>query len=183
MPGVSVVSYQKPGEYIFGIVLTIIIVLAVLDSIFGAWLIWVITGLVVIMWLGAISGGGALSKVFWSFALICNGYFVWVHEGCPGNANYCAAIEAERVASEKAEAIKRTQEQMESCATMPNWRDDPDCRIYGEQEIADAKAQHDAREAQESAKRTAEYKEAEDQRRAKLIQDRDAARKARISTP
>jgi len=183
LPGVSFVSHQKPGEYIIGIILTIIIILAILHSIFGSWLIWVISGLVVIMWLGAISSGGFFAKVFWSFALMLNVYFVWLHCGCPGNAAFCAAIEAERVASEKAETVKQAEERMESCAVMSNWRDDPDCRIYTEREIADAKAKNDAREAEESAKRDAEYREAEAVRRAKLLEDRDAARKARGSAP
>jgi hypothetical protein len=40
LPSVSLGSYQKPGEYIFGLILTILIILAALHSIFGAWLIW-----------------------------------------------------------------------------------------------------------------------------------------------
>ena len=39
---------------------------------------------------------------------------------------------------------------------------------------------HDAREAVESAKRDAEYREAEADRKAKLLKDLDAARKAAI---
>jgi hypothetical protein len=174
---------KKPGEYIIGILLTVFIIAAVLHSIFGAWLIWVISGFVLMMWLGAIFNGGFFAKVFWSFALMFNAYFVWFESGCPGNAGFCAAIEAERAASEKAEAIKRAEESMESCALMSDWRNDPDCRIYTEREIADARVKHDVREAEESAKRDAEYREAEADRKAKLLKDLNTARKARGSAP
>jgi len=112
-----------------------------------------------------------------------NAYSVWFEYGCPGNANFCAAIEADRAASVKATAVERAEESIESCAAMSDWRNDPDCRIYTEREIADARAKHDAREAVESAKRDAEYREAEADRKAKLLKDLDAARKARGSAP
>jgi hypothetical protein len=132
------------------------------------------------MWLGAISGGKAFAKLFWSVALMLDVYSVWISQGCPGNAGFCVQIEADRLASEQTAAVRRAEEHLEDCATrtMAEWRSDPDCRIYTEQEIAQAKAKYDVREAEEAAKRDAESRREEMERTTKLLNDRDAARKA-----
>jgi hypothetical protein len=168
-----------------GILFTVFIIFAVLHSVFGSWLIWVISGFVLIMWIAAITSGGFFAKILWSLALFFTTIAVWEHTGCPGNGDYCVQLEAERVARDKVEVIERAEERMASCAASLNWRDDADCKIYTAQEIADAKAKHDAekaaREAEESAKQDAERKAAEAERRARLVKERDSARKARGS--
>lgn len=177
LPGVSYVSYQKPGEYLVGILIVLFIGFALVAQVFTSRLVWIVLAYVVYMWVQTIVRMKWAKVVVWSVALSFVGYFAWIQSGCVGNGGFCAQLAAERAAEERTDAANRAEEHMESCAGLADWRSDPDCGIYSEQEIAAAKAKIDAREAQEAAEHDAEDRQQEAARRARLLQDRDAARR------
>ena len=173
-PGVSFVSYQKPGEYLFGIFIALVIGYAILGSLFK----WIVIAFVVINWLNAILNRGIVAKALWSMGLLFASAYIWIDRGCPGNADYCAKIAAEDAANERQAAKERAEERMASCAENSNWRSDAECSIYTVQEITNAKAKHDAKSAADGAKRNAEAMSREAVRREQIIMDRDTSRDA-----
>lgn len=90
-------------------------------------------------------------------------------------------MDADIKAKEKQDAINRATQRIEDCATLAysDWRTDPDCRIYTEQEIATARAKHEAKEFEENARRSAEAQKEESERRARIQHDIDVLRQAR----
>jgi hypothetical protein len=178
------VSYQRPLDYLVNSVVILFLVWAVLDTIFGSWLKWLISAFILWMWLASIQHGGIIAKIIWSLILLFDVQQMWVATGCLGNANYCVQIEADRIAGERAAAVQRVDERKEECSRHEDWRTDPDCMIYTEQEIYQARTKADA-ELSEQRKNVERERQEDDrnrqdqlERRQQYIRDRDEARRA-----
>jgi hypothetical protein len=177
-PGVSVVTYQSPGQYFGGLAIFALIVLAAISHFLHGPLGFVLLGVVCLMWVVALVSGGCLAKIIWSFIFLFSAFTWWTSHGCFGNAQYCVQLQAKIEADQKKSAIEQAQRDMERCAEEFDWNNDPTCHIYSVSEINEAKARIAAREAAAAAEERARLDQEEKQRMDEAVKNRDLARSA-----
>jgi hypothetical protein len=175
-PGVSVVSYQSPGQFLTGLAIFACIVFFILHKLFGEAATLVVSGFVALMWLRSIFAGGIGAKLLWSIVLFITVYTACVSYGCFGNASYCTETQAQIEADYKKAAIEQAQKDMEWCAQQTDWQNDSTCRIYTRKEIDDAKARIAARAAADAAEEDSRLRQEEQERLNEAIRNRDLAR-------